>query len=124
MNYTAVSTYADNDSSTIDEYQLQFAAIYDGDDIIDANNGVRYFRTPPTEWTKIELEDGLKQALTEFNVNDIRDFLNNKSNNDTPFQKQLRVPPPQYHLECSRGDVKERLTNHTLQFNRKYDQNI
>ncbi|OEU05936.1 hypothetical protein FRACYDRAFT_257320 [Fragilariopsis cylindrus CCMP1102] len=62
MNYTAVSTYADSDSSTIDEYQLPFAAIYDGDDIIDANNGVRYFRTPPTEWTKIELEAGLNEG--------------------------------------------------------------
>ncbi|OEU10958.1 hypothetical protein FRACYDRAFT_246059 [Fragilariopsis cylindrus CCMP1102] len=62
MNYTAVSTYADSDSSTIDEYQLPFAAIYDGDDIIDANNGVRYFRTPPSEWSKVELEDGVSEG--------------------------------------------------------------
>ena len=57
----------------------------------------------------------LKQALTELDVNDIRDFLNDGSNSDMPFEKQLRAPPPQYHLESSRGDVKERLTNHTLQ---------
>ncbi|OEU11447.1 hypothetical protein FRACYDRAFT_245186 [Fragilariopsis cylindrus CCMP1102] len=62
MNYTAVSTYADSDSSTIDEYQLPFAEIYDGDDIIDANNGVRYFRTPPSEWSKVELEDGVNEG--------------------------------------------------------------
>ena len=62
MAYSAVSTYADNDSSTIDEYQLPFEEIYDGDDIIDANNGIRYFRTPPTEWTKIELEDGVNEG--------------------------------------------------------------
>ena len=62
MNYTAVSTYADSDSSTIDEYQLPFAAIYDGDDIIDANNGIRYFRTPPSEWSKVELEDGVNEG--------------------------------------------------------------
>ena len=26
-----------------------------------------------------------------------------------------RVPPPQYHLESSRGDVKDRLTSYQLQ---------
>ncbi|OEU06835.1 hypothetical protein FRACYDRAFT_252945 [Fragilariopsis cylindrus CCMP1102] len=62
MNYTAVSTYADNDSYTIDEFQLPFAAIHVGDGIIDAGNGIRYTRTPPSEWTKVELEDGLDEG--------------------------------------------------------------
>ena len=43
MSYEAVSTYADNDFSSIDEYQLPYAAIFVGDDIIDdAGNGIRY----------------------------------------------------------------------------------
>jgi hypothetical protein len=42
MSYEAVSTYADNDFSSIDKYQLPYAAIFVGDDIIDAGNGIRY----------------------------------------------------------------------------------
>ena len=31
------------------------------------------------------------------------------------FGKEKRVPPPQYHLESSRGDVKNQLTSYQLQ---------
>ena len=31
------------------------------------------------------------------------------------FEKEKRAPPPQYHLESSRGDVKDRLTSYQLQ---------
>ena len=53
----------------------------------------------------------MMDILKELNIDDIRDFLkdNDKENNDvsTPFEKQQRAPPPQYHLESSRGDVKD-----------------
>ena len=61
----------------------------------------------------------MMDILKELNIDDIRDFLkdNDKENTDisTPFKKQQRAPPPQYHLESSRGDVKDRLTSYQLQ---------
>ena len=45
------------------------------------------------------------EALKELNINDIKDFLNNDTSK--PFEKQKRAPPPQYHLEFSRGDDKD-----------------
>ena len=39
-------------------------------------------------------------------------FLNDKSK---PFEKQKHKPPPQYHIESSRGDVKDRLIAFHLQ---------
>ena len=35
--------------------------------------------------------------------------------NTEQFEKEKRAPPPQYHLESSRGDVKDRLTAFELQ---------
>ena len=48
------------------------------------------------------------ETLKELNIDDLKDFLNH--NNDDkikPFEKQKRAPPPQYHLESSRVDVKD-----------------
>ena len=55
------------------------------------------------------------EALKELNINDIKDFLKNNEPPDKQFEKQDRAPPPQYHLESSRGDVKDRLTAYNLQ---------
>ena len=53
----------------------------------------------------------MMDVLKELSIDDIQDFLkeNDKENTDisTPFEKQQRAPPPQYHLESSRGDVKD-----------------
>jgi hypothetical protein len=59
MAYDAVSMYAGEDSSTIEDYQLPYQAVFEGDDEVEADNGTRYTRTPTTEeWTKVEIEDG------------------------------------------------------------------
>ena len=56
------------------------------------------------------------EALKELNINDIRDFfMAGGPENTEQFEKEKRAPPPQYHLESSRGDVKERLTTYQLQ---------
>ena len=55
------------------------------------------------------------EALKELNINNLKDFLRK---NDPPykqFQKEERLPPNQYHLESSRGDVKDRLIVYQLQ---------
>ena len=58
----------------------------------------------------------MKEALKELNIDDIRDFLREEEPPDSkPFEKEKRAPPPQYHLESSRGDVKDRLTSFQLQ---------
>ncbi|OEU11655.1 hypothetical protein FRACYDRAFT_244773 [Fragilariopsis cylindrus CCMP1102] len=57
----------------------------------------------------------LKQALKELDMNDIKDLMQDSDTDAPLFEKQERKPPLQYHLESSRGDVIERLTNHTLQ---------
>jgi hypothetical protein len=62
MAYDAVAMYADEDSSTIDEYQLPYKAILVGDDEIEAEDGTRYTRTATSEWTKVEVEDGKDDA--------------------------------------------------------------
>ena len=62
MAYEAVSMYADEDSSSIDEYQLPYQAIFVGDDEIDAEDGIRYTRTQTSEWTKLEVEEGDDEA--------------------------------------------------------------
>jgi hypothetical protein len=58
MAYDAVSMYANEDSSTIEEYQLPYQAVFEGDNDIEAEDGIRYTRTPPVEWTKVDTEDG------------------------------------------------------------------
>jgi len=62
MAYEAVSMYADEDSSSIDEYQLPYQAIFVGDDEIDAEDGIRYTRTQTSEWTKLDFEEGDDEA--------------------------------------------------------------
>ena len=57
----------------------------------------------------------MMNALKELNINDIRDFLQEESPTSKPFKKEQRAPPPRYHLESSRGDVKDRLTSYQLQ---------
>ena len=57
----------------------------------------------------------MMDALKELNIDDIRDFLKEESPNSKPFEKEKRAPPPRYHLESSRGDVKDRLTSYQLQ---------
>ena len=58
----------------------------------------------------------MMDALKELNINDIRDFLKDiDPNKSDQFEKQKRAPPPQYHLESSRGNVKDRLTAFELQ---------
>ena len=48
------------------------------------------------------------EALTELNINDIQDFLMaGGPDKSEQFEKEKRAPPPQYHLESSRGDVKD-----------------
>ena len=54
-------------------------------------------------------------ALKELNIDDIRDFLKEEYPNFKPFEKEKRAQPPRYHLESSRGDVKDRLTSFQLQ---------
>ena len=58
MAYEAVSMYADDDSSTIDDYQLPYQVVLEGDDEIETEEGTRYSRTPTSEWTKVEVEEG------------------------------------------------------------------
>ena len=58
----------------------------------------------------------LMEALKKLNINDIKDFLNLYNDDKSKqFEKQMRAPPPQYHLESSRDDVKDRLTAFQLQ---------
>jgi hypothetical protein len=49
MAYDDVSMYADEDSSTIEEYQLQYQAVFEGDSEIEVEDGTRYTRTPTEE---------------------------------------------------------------------------
>jgi hypothetical protein len=58
MAYDAVSMYADEDSSTIEDYQLPYQAVFEGDNEIEAEDGTRYTRTATADWTKVDIEDG------------------------------------------------------------------
>jgi hypothetical protein len=49
MAYDAVSMYANEDSSTIEEYQLSYQAVFEGDDEIETDEGNQYARTPTSE---------------------------------------------------------------------------
>ena len=57
----------------------------------------------------------MMDALEELNIDDIRDFLQEKSPTSKLFEKEQRVPPLRYHLGPSRGDVNNRLTSYQLQ---------
>ena len=57
----------------------------------------------------------MMDALKELNIDDIRDFLQEESPTSKPFEKEQRAPPPRYHLESSREDVKDRVTSYQLQ---------
>jgi hypothetical protein len=57
MAYDAVSMYANEDSSTIEKYQLPYQAVFEGDNEIETE-GNRYARTPTSEWTEVELNNG------------------------------------------------------------------
>jgi hypothetical protein len=58
MAYDTVSLYADEDSSTIEEYQLPYQAVFEGDDEIEAEDGTRYTQTATAERTKVDIEEG------------------------------------------------------------------
>jgi hypothetical protein len=58
MAYDAVSMYVNEYSSTIEEYQLPYQAVFEGDNDIEAEDGIWYTRTPTVEWTKVDIEDG------------------------------------------------------------------
>jgi hypothetical protein len=58
LAYDAVSMYADEDSSTIEDYQLPYQAVFEGDNEIEAEDGTRYTRTATAEWSKGDIEDG------------------------------------------------------------------
>lgn len=54
------------------------------------------------------------------NIHNIKDFINNNKRiahdeKDKHFIKDDRSPPPQYHLESSRGEVKDCVTAYDLQ---------
>ena len=50
----------------------------------------------------------MRDALKEMNINDIRGFLKEEKSPDSKiFEAEKRAPPPRYHLESSRGDVKD-----------------
>jgi hypothetical protein len=57
MAYDAVSMYVDEDSSTIDEYQLPYQAVFEGDDEVESD-GCRYTRTATAELSRVDIEDG------------------------------------------------------------------
>ena len=57
----------------------------------------------------------MMDALRELNMNDIWDFLKEEYPTSKPFVKGKRAPLRIYHLESSRGDVKDRLTPFQLQ---------
>jgi hypothetical protein len=40
MAYDVVSMHANEDSSTIEDYQLPFQAVFEGDDDIEAEDGI------------------------------------------------------------------------------------
>jgi hypothetical protein len=58
MAYDAVSMYANEDSSTIEEYQLPYQAVFKGDNEIETDEGNRYARTSTSKWTEVELNNG------------------------------------------------------------------
>ena len=56
--YDAVCEYSDAYSSTFDEFQLPHGVVRDGDDEIETEEGIRYTRTPASEWSKVVVEEG------------------------------------------------------------------
>jgi hypothetical protein len=58
MAYSAVYEYADEESSTFDEYHLTFHAVLDGDKAIESAQGTCYTKAPASEWNKVEEGEG------------------------------------------------------------------
>ena len=56
--YDAVCMYSDEDSSTFHEYHLTYEAVRDGDEEIETEEGIRYTKTPASEWDQVLIEDG------------------------------------------------------------------
>ena len=68
-----------------------------------------------------KLEDELQSAFDHFGEKHLEDISDDETvcadnQEDEDFTKTDTKPPPQYHLESSRGATKDRLTRHTLQF--------
>jgi hypothetical protein len=57
MAYEAVYEYADEDTSTYDEYQLTYDAVLDGDEEIETEIAT-YTKTTWEEWNQVSTEDG------------------------------------------------------------------
>jgi hypothetical protein len=109
MAYDAVSMYADEDSSTVDEYQLPYQAVFEGDDEVEAEDGTRYTRTATAEWSRVDIEDGDHDGgrrihpiewtgeevnvvnITDEELNSLRDI-----NGEIRFEKVLEWCLPRY----------------------------
>ena len=70
--------------------------------------------------TTISYKTELQSAFDRFDENHLEDISDDDTvcagnREDEAFTKADTKPPPQYHLESSRGAVKDRLTRHTLQ---------
>ena len=60
----------------------------------------------------------IKEYLSGVTADDLCDITDDKTVQvSNTFCKDERAPPPQYHLENNCGNVKERLTQYTLQNN-------
>ena len=57
----------------------------------------------------------MMDVLKELNIDDICDFLKEESPTSKPFKKEKRAPSSRYHLNSSRGNVKNCLTPFQLQ---------
>ena len=80
----------------------------------DCNNN--FFDKLPEKYSCEGSPDKLMlEALKELNIHDIKDFLNKAKPPDKPFKKNTCAAPAQYHLESSRGMVKDRLSAYQLQ---------
>ena len=64
-----------------------------------------------------DVDGGLLDYLKELNIHDLRDIVGQAADSDdtSQFIKAKRSPPPPYHLESSRGDMKERVSAYDLQ---------
>ena len=107
------SNYGDrneSDSTYVDE---------GSDENVDAENAREenplMNQLPDNYLCKGSLDKMMMNALKELNIDDIRDFLKEKSPSSKPFEKEKRAPLPRYHLESSCGDVKDRLKSYQLQ---------
>ena len=68
------------------------------------------------------IDDSLLAKLKELNIHDAKQIIDGKNDDASKpktatFAKAGRAPPPQCHLESSRGKVKDRVAAHELKSN-------